>query len=49
MRAQAADSARAQNLAVDKMALQEKIEEGKIKSAEKIAEMNVSSRGKDDF
>ena len=49
MRAQAADAARAQNLAVDKMALQEKIEEGKIKSAEKIAEMNVSSRGKDDF
>ena len=49
MRAQAADSARAQNLAVDKMALQKQIEEGKIKSAEKIAEMNVSSRGKDDF
>ena len=49
MRAQAADTARRQNLAFDEMEMKKQIAKDKIESAEKIAEMNVNATGKDDF
>ena len=46
MRAQASDTARNQNLAEDKMDLQKYLSEQKIKSAEKIADINAQKEGK---
>ena len=43
MRAQAHDAARTQNLATDKMTLQEKLHEQELASKERIAELNLQS------
>ena len=43
MRAQAHDAARTQNLATDKMTLQEKLHEQELESKERIAELNLQS------